>query len=215
MATDCGGTTDQLHRLVDVMTALRSGCPWDAEQTHRSLVHYLVEETLEVVEAIETGDDQHLREELGDLLLQVVFHAEIARREGRFDIEDVARGISDKLIARHPYVFAGADVPDDLMSSWEQRKQVEKGRTSSLDGIPDRMSALTRANKVISRAGWHAVDVPVAAVDAEPISATALGAEILKLAARAQAAGIDPEQATRDALRDVEVRIRDAEANKT
>ena len=109
----------ELERLVGVMHALREGCPWDARQTHRSLVHYLVEETLEVVEAVEEGDDAQLVEELGDLLLQVVFHAEIAAQEGRFTIEDVARGISDKLIARHPYVFADADVPADLMGSWE------------------------------------------------------------------------------------------------
>ena len=206
MATDCGGTTDQLHRLVDVMTALRSGCPWDAEQTHRSLVHYLVEETLEVVEAIETGDDQHLREELGDLLLQIVFHAEIARRESRFDIEDVARGISDKLVARHPYVFAGADVPDDLMSSWEQRKQAEKGRTSSLDGIPDRMSALTRAGKVLARAGSHGVPVSTDA------SAADIGERMLALVVEANDQGIDAEQATRAAVRRLEQRIVHAES---
>ena len=102
----------EVERLIDVMTALRVGCPWDAEQTHRSLVTYLVEEAAEVVEAIETGSDDHLVEELGDLLLQVVFHAEIARQDGRFSIEDVARGIADKLVARHPYVFGDGDVPE-------------------------------------------------------------------------------------------------------
>ncbi|MCB0922897.1 MAG: MazG family protein, partial [Actinobacteria bacterium] len=134
------------------MHRLRSGCPWDAGQTHASLVRYLVEETLEVVEAIEAGDDDHLAEELGDLLLQVVFHAEIAAETGRFDIEDVARRIADKLVARHPYVFSDAEVPEDLVGSWERAKAAEKARSSALEGIPERLSALTRAHKVIVRA---------------------------------------------------------------
>ena len=99
----------ELERLVDVMARLRHECPWDAQQTHRSLVQYLVEETAETIEAIEIGDQDHLREELGDLLLQVIFHAEIASEQDQgFTVEDVAQGIADKLISRHPYVFATA-----------------------------------------------------------------------------------------------------------
>lgn len=192
------------------MHALRTGCPWDAEQTHRSLVHHLVEEALEVIEVIEAGDDDALCEELGDLLLQVMFHAEIAAEQGRFDIEDVARRISDKLISRHPYVFADEDVPADLMGAWEARKKAEKGRSSALEGIPDRLSALTRATKVISRARWHKVDVEFPATE---ITAPEVGAQIIALVARAQASGIDPEQAVRDALRTVETSIRDAETD--
>ena len=142
----------ELERLGEVMHALRHGCPWDAEQTHRSLVRYLVEESAEVVEAIESGADDHLCEELGDLLLQVFFHAEIAAEEGRFTIEDVARGIADKLVARHPYVFADSPVPDDVLASWEQRKRAEKGRSSALDGIPVTLPALARAGRVVARA---------------------------------------------------------------
>ena len=142
----------ELERLVAVMARLRRECPWDAQQTHRSLVQYLIEETAETVEAIETGDHDHLREELGDLLLQVIFHAEIATaEEPGFDVEDVARGIADKLIARHPYVFAATEVPTDLYATWEQRKAAEKGRTSVLQGIPEQLSALSRATKIISR----------------------------------------------------------------
>jgi XTP/dITP diphosphohydrolase len=148
----------ELERLVAVMHRLRSGCPWDAEQTHASLVRYLVEETLEVVEAIEAGDDAHLTEELGDLLLQVVFHAEIAAETGRFDIEDVARRIADKLVARHPYVFSDAEVPDDLIGSWERAKATEKSRASALEGIPEQLSALTRAHKVLVRARSHGLE---------------------------------------------------------
>lgn len=196
----------ELQRLVEVMHRLRRECPWDAEQTHESLVGYLVEETLEVVEAIEQGSDAALVEELGDLLLQVVFHAEIAAQQGRFTIDDVARGIADKLIARHPYVFADADVPDDLLASWEQRKRAEKGRTSALDGIPDRMSALTRAGKVLARAGSHGVPVSTDA------SAADIGERMLALVVEANDQGIDAEQATRAAVRRLEQRIVQAES---
>lgn len=197
----------ELVRLIEVMARLRVDCPWDAAQTHRSLVPYVVEETLEVVEAIEDGSDADLAEELGDLLLQVVFHAEIAAQQGRFGIDDVARGIADKLIARHPYVFSGAAVPDDLLTSWEQRKRVEKGRTSVLDGIPARMSALSRAAKVIGRSGSAGAD-PTALLDE---GATDIGRRILALVAEAAEQGVDAEQATRDAVRELERRIVAAE----
>ena len=153
----------ELERLVEVMTRLRHECPWDAQQTHRSLVQYLVEEAAETIEAIELGDQDHLREELGDLLLQVIFHAEIASEQAEgFTIEDVAQGIADKLVSRHPYVFATADVPADLHFTWEQRKAAEKGRTSALQGIPYQLSALARANKIISRARSRRVEIDAA-----------------------------------------------------
>jgi len=200
----------ELERLVDVMARLRHECPWDAQQTHRSLVQYLVEEAAETIEAIEVGDQDHLREELGDLLLQVIFHAEIASEQAQgFTVEDVAQGIADKLVSRHPYVFATADLPADLHYTWEQRKAAEKGRTSALQGIPDQLSALTRANKIISRARSQRVAV---ALPDDLTTAEHVGNQILALAARAQAAGIDPEQALRDAVRGLESRIRTAEA---
>ena len=181
----------ELERLVEVMTRLRHGCPWDAQQTHRSLVQYLIEETAEAVEAIETGDGELLREELGDLLLQVIFHAEIAAEQpGGFDIEDVARGIADKLIARHPYVFASGQVPSDLNFTWEQGKAAEKGRSSALQGIPHQLSALARANKIISRSRSRRVDLDL---PDEVISADQVGEVIVALAARAEASGIDPD----------------------
>ena len=201
-------SVDELRRLAEVMTRLRVECPWDAEQTHRSLVRYLVEETGEVVDAIEAGTDADLREELGDLLLQVYFHAEIARTEGRFDIDDVARGITDKLVDRHPYVFSDDEVPDDLNATWEARKRRAKGRTSSLDGIPHQVSAMTRAAKVVSRARSHKVPVELAE---EPITAEQVGAEALTLVERAHASGVDPEQALRDALRELEAGVQAAE----
>lgn len=197
-----------MARLVDVMHRLRAECPWDAEQTHRSLVHYLVEETCEVVDAIEAGDDTDLVEELGDLLLQVVFHAEIAAESGRFSLEEVAEGIADKLVRRHPYVFTDSAVPADLDASWEQRKKAEKGRTSSLEGIPETLSAAARASKVISRARSH--DVPLD-LPSDPITADETGRAILALVSRARASGVDPEQATRDALRQLEQQIQRTE----
>jgi XTP/dITP diphosphohydrolase len=203
----------QLSRLAEVMHRLRQDCPWDAEQTHQSLVRYLVEESLEVVEAIEAADDQddHLIEELGDLLLQVFFHAEIAAETGRFDIEQVAAGISDKLIARHPYVFGDFAMPADLMSSWEQAKAVEKGRQSVLDGIPEQLSALSRAEKMLSRAARHGLPslVDTKAVQVEEAE---LGAAFVALVARAHELGVDPEQAARAAVRQLEARVRETES---
>jgi XTP/dITP diphosphohydrolase len=200
----------ELERLVSVMARLRQECPWDAQQTHRSLVQYLIEETAETVEAIEAGDQDHLREELGDLLLQVIFHAEIASEQARgFDVEEVARGIADKLISRHPYVFATAEVPVDLHYTWEQRKAAEKGRTSALQGIPEQLSALARANKIISRARSRRLDL---VLPDDPTTVEELGAQLLALTASAQANGIDPEQALRDAVRALEAQVRDAES---
>ena len=198
-----------LLRLAQVMVRLRAECPWDAEQTHLSLATFLVEETGEVLDAIEAGDDTDLAEELGDLLLQVYFHAEIARREGRFDIDDVASGIADKLIRRHPYVFGDSDVPDDLNATWEARKREEKGRTSSLVGIAEHLSAIARGVKVVTRTRHHnvAIDLP-----SEPITEDEVGRGIVDLIARAQASGVDADQATRLAIRELEARVRDAEA---
>jgi len=143
--------------LVAVMDRLRSpgGCAWDARQTHRSLVEYLVEETYETVEAIETDDRAGLREELGDLLLQVVFHARMAQEDPRepWDIDDVAEGIVAKLVTRHPHVFAGevAGTAEEVEANWHARKAVEKGRSSVTDGIPMQLPALVLAAKVLAR----------------------------------------------------------------
>lgn len=209
-----GGDYPQVVRLIQVMHALRSGCPWDAEQTHLSLVHYLVEETCEVIEAIESGTDADLVEELGDLMLQVLFHAEIAAESGRFDIEDVAAGIADKLVARHPYVFADGEVPKDLVSSWEQKKAVEKNRASALDGIPERLSALARAHKVIARARSHGHQPAQLGIEVRAMDPDAVGAEFLRLVAVAEALGVDPEQETRKALRELESRLRAVEEER-
>jgi XTP/dITP diphosphohydrolase len=200
-----GAVLPETVRLVEVMEALRRRCPWDAEQTHRSLVQYLLEEAAETVEAIESGDQGHLREELGDLLLQVVFHAEIA---ATFDLEDVARGIADKLVSRHPHVFAAESAPTDPHHTWEQRKAVEKGRTSALQGIPEQMSALARAHKIVSRSRSRRVPLEL---PEESVTAEQVGEQLLALVARAQASGVDPDQALRDAVRTLERRVVTAE----
>lgn len=194
----------RLLDLVATMDRLRRECPWDREQTHESLVRYLVEEAYETVEAIETGDPAHLREELGDLLLQVVFHARIAEEDPAepFDIDDVAAGIVDKLVRRHPHVFADVDVrgPADVQVNWDAIKAAEKGRTSPMDGIPVNLPALALADKVIARA-------PGASADARPATeqptytAETLGDALFALVAAAHASGIDPEQALRARVR--------------
>lgn len=198
----------ELLRLIQVMTRIRVECPWDARQTHHSLVKHLIEETAEVVDAIEAGSDEDLREELGDLLLQVVFHAEIARGQDRYDIDAVAQGIADKLVHRHPYVFAGQETPDDLSASWESAKQVEKQRSSALDGIPDALNSLARAAKVVSRIRTRQLPL---SLPSRPITAEEAGEQILSIVARAQACGIDADQATREAVRMLEARARSAE----
>ncbi len=200
----------ELLRLAEVMRRLRAECPWDAQQTHRSLVKHLIEEAAEVTDAIETEpvSDADLREELGDLLMQVYFHAEIARTQNRFDIEDIARGICDKLVARHPWVFGGEDDPDDLDGAWERAKQAEKQRSSVLEGVPDSLSALARTMKVVSRS--RAMHLDVAMAD-DPISADEVGQQIIALVQRAQACGVDPDQAARGALRALEDQVHESE----
>lgn len=202
------------------MDRLRRECPWDQRQTHESLVRYLVEETYEVVDAIESGDPDHLREELGDLLLQVVFHARIASdaTDHPFDIDEVATAIVDKMVARHPHVFAGLEVADaaDVERNWEVLKAKEKARRSPLDGIPPGLPALLLAHKVISRLGGPipvasmspalATTLPteapaVAEAGDSAVTADTVGEALFSLVAAASAAGVDAEQALRARVR--------------
>jgi tetrapyrrole methylase family protein / MazG family protein len=155
----------ELVRFHELVRTLRERCPWDREQTHRSLTSHLVEETYEVVDAIESGDDDHLAEELGDLLFQIEFHAVIAEQDGRFTMADVARGIHDKLVHRHPHVFGTVEADDaaQVLVNWEAIKRAEKGRTSLFDGIPGGLPALAYAAKVQRKAAsvgfdWDDVD---------------------------------------------------------
>jgi XTP/dITP diphosphohydrolase len=197
----------RLLDLVEVMDRLRTECPWDREQTHRSLAPYLLEETYETLEAIESGDRDHLREELGDLLLQVVFHARVAAEDGAdgFTVDDVAGGIVDKLVHRHPHVFAGLEVADadEVDANWERLKAEEKGRASVLEGIPAALPALALADKVLGRA---------ARLGVQPAQGEDLGERLLALVVEARASGRDAEQELREAVRRLGDDVRTAEA---
>jgi XTP/dITP diphosphohydrolase len=202
--------------LVAVMDRLRSpgGCPWDAQQTHESLARYLIEEAYELVEAIESGDRDHLREELGDVLLQVVFHARLAAEDASdpFDIDDVADGISSKLINRHPHVFGDAEARTaaHVEANWDRLKTAEKGRTSVLDGIPPGLPALASAEKLLGRVARAGLDVPLPVAEAaeDPVG---LGDTLLGLVDLARVVGLDAEAELRRAVRRHADRTRAAE----
>jgi XTP/dITP diphosphohydrolase len=191
--------------LAAVMARLRSddGCPWDREQTHRSLEVHLLEETHEVLDAIESGDPAGLREELGDLLLQVVFHAQLARGEGEFDLADVADAITAKLLHRHPHVFGDASVSDasEVVANWEAIKSAEKKRTGPFDGIPRSLPALLGAYKTQKRAaqlGFTADTREARRNIASALDAggdSAIGEGLFWIVALARARGVDPETA--------------------
>jgi XTP/dITP diphosphohydrolase len=203
--------------LVRVMDRLRSpgGCPWDAEQTHASLVKYLLEEAYETVDAIEGGELVHLREELGDLLLQVVFHARIGQEHesDAWSLDDVAEGITAKLVRRHPHVFGDAEAGDaeSLEQSWEQLKAAEKGRTSVVEGVAMGQPALSLAAKLHDRARRSDLPLPAQAAVSDDLDDEQVGAALLALVARARAAGVDPEAALRAASRRYAERLQEAE----
>ena len=162
----CPEPGKQIQRLRAIMHRLRApgGCPWDAEQTHESLVSNLIEETYETVAAIKSGDDENLQEELGDLLLQVVFHAELAQEDGRFDLDEIARGIYEKLIRRHPHVYGDSNLGDTegVLTQWEEIKRAEKGHEEKpyLHGVGKGLPALLRAAKLQKKAGKVGFDWP-------------------------------------------------------
>ncbi len=229
---------DALADVVAVIDRLVSpgGCPWDAEQTHASLAPYLIEEAYEVVDAIEGGAvdgratgggavdgratgggaveeaaDAHLAEELGDVLLQVVFHARLAAGRGAFDIDDVARGLLAKLIRRHPHVFevaadaAGAGATAESVAlSWEQLKSTEKPDRGLFEGIPAGLPALARADKVAGRLQRAGLGPAAVGVPAEDAAADDLGRQLFALVVAARQEGIDAEAALRGVLRRIE-----------
>ncbi|WP_433008707.1 MazG family protein [Kribbella sp. CA-294648] len=205
----------RLIDLVRVMDRLRRVCPWDQEQTHQSLAKYLLEETYETLEAIDSGDYVHLREELGDLVFQVIFHSRIAEEidpdDDGFSIDDVAGDLVEKLIRRHPHVFAGVPVADAaaVEANWESIKATEKQRTSVLEGIPLALPALALADKVLGRAAKVLPD-GLPTVEATDEDAR-IGQLLLDLVRQARAVGVDPEQALRTATHRLADQIRTAE----
>ena len=196
-----------INDLLKVMARLRSpeGCPWDREQDHMSLRWHAVEEVYELLDAIEARDDHELAEELGDLLLQVVFHCQLARERGAFDFDTVARSITDKLIRRHPHVFGNLKVKDvdQVWANWEKIKRAEKhgtrhARPSALDGIPKHMPALLRAAKLAKKA--HRAKIQTAGVSRRKMTRTRLAQELFALAEYAQERGWSAEDLLRNQI---------------
>ena len=211
--------SSELIRLREVMDKLRSpgGCPWDAEQDHASLLKYLLEESYEFIESVENNDRQAMQEELGDLLLQVYFHSRMAEEDATkpFDIEDVAKSVADKLIRRHPHVFAGALVnsSEDVLENWEKQKAAEKGRTSAIDGVPLAQPALPLATKVIYRLNKLNYDLPISKPISLPseINQDQFGQILLGLISQAVEKGLDPEAALRGATKTLIAQIQEHE----
>lgn len=211
---ECSGKERQIDRLRAILHRLRApgGCPWDAEQTHESLVPNLIEEAYETVDAIRRDDIPHLREELGDLLLQVVFHSELASERGDFDLDEIARGISEKLIRRHPHVFgaSGADDTESVLRQWDEIKRAEKGTEDEafLHGIGQGLPALLRAAKLQKKAAKVGFDWPdeggvtdkireeldeVAAADSPEAAAEEIGDLLFSVVNLARFRKLDPE----------------------
>ncbi len=208
----------ELQRLVEVTDRLRSpgGCAWDAEQTHESLIKYLLEESYEFIDAIETDDRAGMREELGDVLLQVNFHSRIAQDHPTdpFSIEDVARAIADKLISRHPHVFENLAVSgtEEIIENWEAIKAREKGRTSAIDGIAMAQPALPLVAKIFYRAEKYKVDLDVPQYESEQeVNEKSVGEALASVIGWAHENGIDPENALRAQAREMIRQIQAAE----
>lgn len=218
MSTHEESTPSKLDELIEVMAVLRApgGCPWDAEQTHESLIKYLVEETYELIDAIESGNREEMIEELGDVLYQVIFHADLASTTPgeEFDIQDVAAHMTAKMVGRHPHVFGEnkLDTADEVIQVWDELKKAEKpGRTSTLDGIPQSMPALALAEKLLGKAEkvgldkQHLPDAPMWENEDE------VGSILLSIVSSAREQGIDAEKALRVRLRELQEDIREAE----
>jgi XTP/dITP diphosphohydrolase len=210
---------DGLRRAAEVMHAVRQRCAWSRTITHDDLVPYLVEESAELIDAVEEGSRPDLREELGDLLWQVLFHAEIASEDPAdpFDIDDVAAALAEKMRRRHPHVFgdAVAATPDEVLVHWNAAKAAEKSeRTSVLDGVSERMPALALAQKMLGKAERVPGPTPPAVAPAAvspPSTEAELGDALLALVGRARAEGWDADRALRGALRRLGEEIRSAE----
>ena len=211
--------SSELIRLREVMDKLRSpgGCPWDAQQDHSSLLKYLLEESYEFIEAVENNDRQAMQEELGDLLLQIYFHSRMAEEDAKhpFDIEDIAKSVADKLIRRHPHVFAAPsnESSEDVLANWERQKVSEKGRTSAIDGVPLGQPALPLATKIIYRLNKLNYEVPISHPISLPNEADQdqLGQVLLGLISQAVEKGLDPEAALRNATKTLIAQIQEHE----
>jgi len=210
-----------INNLLKVMAKLRSpaGCPWDRQQNHLTLRYHAVEEVYELMDAIEADDDHEMREELGDLLLQVVFHCQLARERGAFDFEKVARHITDKLIRRHPHVFGDLKVKDvdQVWANWERIKKAEKhgtqhARPSALDGIPRHLPALLRAEKLVKKARKAGLAI-IKRGQGGP-KKSEIGRVLFEVAAYAQGRGWSAEELLREAAGKIERDLRRREHSR-
>ena len=210
-----------INDLLKVMARLRSpeGCPWDREQNHKSLRWHAVEEVYELMDAIDAGDDHEMVEELGDLLLQVVFHCQLARERGTFDFENVARHITDKLVRRHPHVFGRLKVKDvdEVWANWEKIKHAEKhgtrhARPSALDGIPKHLPALLRAEKLMKKARRAKLLNDRARTNS--LTRAKMGQQLFEMAASAQAKGWSAEDILRSEIQKRERAYRKRETGR-
>jgi uncharacterized protein YabN with tetrapyrrole methylase and pyrophosphatase domain len=211
-----------IEDLLKVMARLRSpkGCPWDREQDHKTLRRHAIEEVYELIDAIEAGDDHEMAEELGDLLLQVVFHCQMAKERGAFDFEQVTRHLVDKLIRRHPHVFGNTKVKDvdEVWANWEKIKHAEKKgtrheRPSALDGIPKHLPALLRAEKLVKKA--RKAKLLPESKRGRKVSKSVLAKQLFALAQEAQRHGWSAEELLCDEIKRCEHELRQSERNRT
>ena len=216
---------EKLASLIRTAHQLRApgGCPWDAEQTHESLLQYLLEETYELIDAVESGNRDEVLEELGDVLYQVIFHSDLASSGTLgepFDLEDVASHMEHKMRSRHPHVFGteeelamfAAQTGDEVMQNWDAHKKKEKpGRTSVMDGVPKQLPALARANKVIGKAEKAGILSPLSQPAVPMTNEEDLGRLLLAVVASARSLKLDPERALREATRSLEQEVRERE----
>ena len=201
---------NSVNRLLEIVKRLRApdGCPWDREQTHKSVRGHLVEECAELLEAIDNGDDGGMREELGDVLMHILLHCEIADEQGKFDFYDVAEDLANKLVRRHPHVFGGrrAESEDDVLGIWREVKAIERKKRvvgGLFDGIPPQLSALRYALDIAKKADSETLEKAAKSAAAKSSRGLEIGKKLFDCVREAAAEKIEPEGALRDYISEI------------
>ena len=201
---------NSVNRLLEIVKRLRApdGCPWDREQTHKSVRGHLVEECAELLEAIDNGDDGGMREELGDVLMHILLHCEIADEQGKFDFYDVAEDLANKLVRRHPHVFGGrrAESEDDVLGIWREVKAIERKKRvvgGLFDGIPPQLSALRYALDIAKKADSETLEKAAKSAAAKNSRGLEIGKKLFDWVREAAAEKIEPEGALRDYISEI------------
>ena len=201
---------NSVNRLLEIVKRLRApdGCPWDREQTHKSVRGHLVEECAELLEAIDNGDDGGMREELGDVLMHILLHCEIADEQGKFDFYDVAEDLANKLVRRHPHVFGGrrAESEDDVLGIWREVKAIERKKRvvgGLFDGIPPQLSALRYALDIAKKADSETLENAAKSAAAKTSRGLEIGKKLFDCVREAAAEKIEPEGALRDYISEI------------